>query len=97
VGWNTPPRSRCVRPDIELTPARACYLRDMIILLAIWRMPGTADTPAVTKASGTISNAGYHGHGDFVRIPRLDWGVGMAEKTIRPGYARAVDCVCSAC
>jgi threonine dehydrogenase-like Zn-dependent dehydrogenase len=40
---------------------------------------------AVTKAGGTISNAGYHGHGDFVRIPRLDWGVGMAEKTIRTG------------
>ncbi|GAC1367001.1 MAG: NAD(P)-dependent alcohol dehydrogenase [Ktedonobacteraceae bacterium] len=38
-----------------------------------------------TKAGGTISNAGYHGHGDFVHIPRLDWGVGMAEKTIRTG------------
>src|SRR5262249_50051978 len=36
----------------------------------------------VTKAGGTISNIGYHGHGDFVRIPRLEWGVGMAEKTI---------------
>jgi threonine dehydrogenase-like Zn-dependent dehydrogenase len=40
---------------------------------------------SVTKAGGTISNAGYHGHGDFVRIPRLDWGVGMAEKAIRTG------------
>jgi len=38
-----------------------------------------------TKAGGTISNVGYHGQGDFVRIPRLDWGVGMAEKTIRTG------------
>src|SRR5438876_4979745 len=38
-----------------------------------------------TKAGGTISNVGYHGHGDYVRIPRLDWGVGMAEKTIRTG------------
>lgn len=36
----------------------------------------------VTKAGGTISNIGYFGHGDFVHIPRLDWGVGMAEKTI---------------
>jgi threonine dehydrogenase-like Zn-dependent dehydrogenase len=36
----------------------------------------------VTKAGGTISNIGYHGHGDFVHIPRLEWGVGMAEKTI---------------
>jgi threonine dehydrogenase-like Zn-dependent dehydrogenase len=37
----------------------------------------------VTKPGGTISNAGYHGKGDFVGIPRVDWGVGMAEKTIR--------------
>jgi len=40
---------------------------------------------SVTRAGGTISNAGYHGHGDFVAIPRLDWGVGMAEKTITTG------------
>jgi isopropanol dehydrogenase (NADP+) len=37
----------------------------------------------VTKPGGTISNAGYHGKGDYVNIPRLEWGVGMAEKTIR--------------
>ena len=37
----------------------------------------------VTKAGGTISNVGYHGKGDFVGIPRLAWGVGMAEKTIK--------------
>jgi isopropanol dehydrogenase (NADP+) len=39
----------------------------------------------VTKPGGTISNAGYHGKGEYVAIPRLDWGVGMAEKTIRTG------------
>lgn len=39
----------------------------------------------VTRAGGTISNVGYHGHGDFVHIPREDWGVGMAEKTITTG------------
>jgi len=39
----------------------------------------------VTKPGGTISNVGYHGKGEFVHIPRLDWGVGMAEKTIRTG------------
>lgn len=37
----------------------------------------------VAKAGGTISNIGYHGSGEFVRIPRVEWGVGMAEKTIR--------------
>lgn len=39
----------------------------------------------VTKAGGTISNIGYHGEGDFVHLPRVDWGVGMAEKTIATG------------
>ena len=39
----------------------------------------------VTKAGGTISNVGYHGEGEFVRIPREDWGVGMAEKDITTG------------
>jgi threonine dehydrogenase-like Zn-dependent dehydrogenase len=39
----------------------------------------------VTKAGGTISNIGYHGHGDFVHLPRIEWGVGMAEKTITTG------------
>lgn len=38
-----------------------------------------------TRPGGTISNVGYHGDGDFVRIPRLDWGVGMGDKTIRTG------------
>ncbi len=39
----------------------------------------------VTKAGGTIANVGYHGHGDFLHIPRLDWGVGMSEKSIVNG------------
>src|SRR5438309_8809247 len=39
----------------------------------------------VTKAGGTISNVGYHGQGEFVNIPRVEWGVGMAEKTIKTG------------
>jgi threonine dehydrogenase-like Zn-dependent dehydrogenase len=39
----------------------------------------------VSKPGGTISNAGYHGKGEFVHIPRIEWGVGMAEKTIRTG------------
>ncbi len=39
----------------------------------------------VTKAGGTISNIGYHGEGEFVHLPRIEWGVGMAEKTITTG------------
>jgi isopropanol dehydrogenase (NADP+) len=38
-----------------------------------------------TRPGGTISNVGYHGEGEFVRIPRVDWGVGMSDKTIRTG------------
>ena len=36
-----------------------------------------------TRPGGTISNVGYHGKGDFISIPRLDWGVGMSDQTIR--------------
>jgi isopropanol dehydrogenase (NADP+) len=38
---------------------------------------------SVTRPGGTISNVGYHGDGDNVPIPRLEWGVGMSDKTIR--------------
>jgi isopropanol dehydrogenase (NADP+) len=39
----------------------------------------------ITKPGGTISNIGYFGQGEFVSIPRVEWGVGMAEKTIATG------------
>jgi threonine dehydrogenase-like Zn-dependent dehydrogenase len=39
----------------------------------------------VTKAGGTISNIGYHGEGEYIHLPRVEWGFGMAEKTIATG------------
>jgi threonine dehydrogenase-like Zn-dependent dehydrogenase len=39
----------------------------------------------VTKPGGTVSSTGYFGEGEFVRIPRIEWGVGMADKTIATG------------
>jgi threonine dehydrogenase-like Zn-dependent dehydrogenase len=39
----------------------------------------------ITKPGGTISNIGYFGTGEFVHIPRVEWGVGMADKTIATG------------
>lgn len=39
----------------------------------------------LTKPGGTVSNTGYFGEGEFVRIPRVEWGVGMAGKTITTG------------
>jgi threonine dehydrogenase-like Zn-dependent dehydrogenase len=38
-----------------------------------------------TRPGGTISVVGYFGEGDYVKIPRLEWGVGMSDKTIRTG------------
>lgn len=41
------------------------------------------DCVKATRPGGTISNIGYHGEGDYVKIPRMEWGVGMSNKTIR--------------
>jgi len=38
-----------------------------------------------TRPGGNISITGYFGEGDYVHIPRLDWGVGMSDKTISTG------------
>lgn len=37
------------------------------------------------KAGGTIGNVNYLGDGDFITIPRVEWGVGMGHKTITGG------------
>ncbi len=36
-----------------------------------------------TRPGGTISVIGYFGKGDYVKIPRLGWGVGMGDKSIQ--------------
>ncbi len=36
----------------------------------------------VTKSGGTVSNIAYFGEGDYLEIPRAQWGVGMSEITI---------------
>jgi threonine dehydrogenase-like Zn-dependent dehydrogenase len=40
---------------------------------------------AAARPGGTIANVGYHGEGEYVRIPRAEWGVGMGDKTVRTG------------
>ena len=35
----------------------------------------------VTRPGGTISNIGYHGEGEYLQIPRLEWGVGPQRST----------------
>lgn len=37
------------------------------------------------KPGGRIGNVNYLGSGDFVRIPRVEWGCGMGHKTIAGG------------
>ena len=50
---------------------------------------GTVDTFAdavrMLKPGGAIGNINYLGEGDFIKIPRADWGVGMGHKTIAGG------------
>lgn len=37
------------------------------------------------KAGGIIGNVNYLGSGDYIKIPRVAWGVGMGHKTIAGG------------
>jgi len=50
---------------------------------------GGVDTfePAIKalKPGGRIGNVNYLGDGDYIRIPRVEWGVGMGHKTICGG------------
>lgn len=36
-----------------------------------------------TRPGGTVSNIGYFGEGDYIKIPRWEWGLGMSDKTIK--------------
>lgn len=50
---------------------------------------GTVDTFAEAvkclRAGGRIGNVNYLGKGDFIKIPRVEWGAGMANKVISGG------------
>ena len=39
----------------------------------------------ILKPGGAIGNVNYLGEGDFIKIPRVDWGVGMGHKSINGG------------
>ncbi|AOR23605.1 NAD(P)-dependent alcohol dehydrogenase [Clostridium taeniosporum] len=40
---------------------------------------------SMLKPGGVVSNINYHGSGDTLPVPRVEWGCGMAHKTIRGG------------
>lgn len=50
---------------------------------------GTVDTFAsavrVVKPGGHIGSVNYLGEGDYIKIPRIEWGVGMGHKSINGG------------
>lgn len=50
---------------------------------------GTTETliqaVSIVKPGGVVSNVNYHGKGDFLPIPRVEWGCGMAHKKIVGG------------
>jgi len=39
----------------------------------------------MVKPGGIVANVNYLGSGDFVKIPRVAWGCGMAHKQVRGG------------
>lgn len=39
----------------------------------------------ILKPGGRIGNVNYLGSGDFVKIPRIEWGCGMGHKTVAGG------------
>lgn len=39
----------------------------------------------ILRPGGTIGNVNYLGEGDTIKIPRVEWGVGMGHKTISGG------------
>lgn len=43
------------------------------------------DAISILKPGGKIGNVNYLGEGEFVKIPRAEWGVGMGHKTISGG------------
>ncbi|QNM04422.1 NAD(P)-dependent alcohol dehydrogenase [Qiania dongpingensis] len=44
-----------------------------------------AQAVAILKPGGRIGNVNYLGDGAYVKIPRVEWGVGMGHKTIAGG------------
>ncbi|NLZ55000.1 MAG: zinc-binding dehydrogenase, partial [Thermoanaerobacteraceae bacterium] len=43
------------------------------------------DAVNMVKPGGNISNVNYFGEGDSIPVPRVEWGNGMAHKTIKGG------------
>lgn len=53
----------------------------------------------MVRPGGTVSNINYLGSGDFVKLPREEWGCGMSHKTVTggltPGGRRRMEQMCA--
>ena len=54
-------------------------------IIAGGNMDTFAEVIRIVKPGGRIGNVNYLGSGDFVKIPRVDWGCGMGHKTVVGG------------
>lgn len=55
------------------------------VIIAGGNVDTMKDAVTVLKPGGYIGNVNYLGSGDFIGVPRVEWGCGMGHKTIRGG------------
>lgn len=55
------------------------------VIIAGGRVETLAQAVKMVKPGGSISNVNYFGEGEVLPVPRLDWGCGMAHKSIKGG------------
>ncbi|AEF93270.1 Alcohol dehydrogenase zinc-binding domain protein [Desulfotomaculum nigrificans CO-1-SRB] len=56
-----------------------------VVIIAGGSVDVMASAVKIAKPGGRISNINYFGEGEFLPVPRVEWGCGMAHKTIRGG------------
>lgn len=55
------------------------------IIIAGGGVDTISEVISALKPGGKIGNVNYLGSGDYVKVPRVDWGVGMGHKNINGG------------
>jgi alcohol dehydrogenase (NADP+) len=55
------------------------------VLIAGGDVTTMAEAIAMVKPGGIVSNVNYLGSGDYVLVPRVEWGFGMSHKYIHSG------------
>ena len=55
------------------------------VIIAVGGVETFAEAVRSLKAGGKIGNVNYLGKGDYIQIPRVEWGVGMGHKAIFGG------------